>query len=113
MHEREYTPNVGERMPAMLEALRSPTDNDVSLFTNIGSQTITIPVGRNHPVPEQVELSVLAMDCLLRLSSSLKPLLLSRGSNQVEVNGLVTAHRQELNVGKAAMTYRMTWAQRR
>ncbi|KAG9101064.1 hypothetical protein FRC06_003407 [Ceratobasidium sp. 370] len=112
MHQRGYTPNVGESMPTLLEALRSPTDNDTPLFTNIGSQTITIPVGRNHPVPEQVELSVLAMDCLMRLSSSLKPLLQSCGLNQVEVNGLVTAHRRELHEGKAAMTYRMTWAQR-
>ncbi|KAG8743847.1 hypothetical protein FRC10_011314 [Ceratobasidium sp. 414] len=113
MLQRGYTPNVGESMPAMLEALRSTADNNTPLFTNVGSQIIDIPVGCNPPVPDQVELSVLAMDCLMRLSSSLKPLLLSRGSNQVEVNGLVTAHRQELNEGNATMTYRVTWAQRR
>ncbi|KAG9125875.1 hypothetical protein FRC07_005815 [Ceratobasidium sp. 392] len=118
MGERGYTPNVGETMPTMLATLPTSTEDDTPLFTNIGSETITIPVGRNHPVQEQRELSVLAMDSLIRLSSSLKPFMTSFGLQASEIDGLITAHRQELNrnelnAGCAQMTYRMTWAQRR
>ncbi|KAG8796083.1 hypothetical protein FRC12_005353 [Ceratobasidium sp. 428] len=112
MNERGYTPNVGEAMRDMLATLPSPVDN-TPLFHNIGSETINIPIGRNHPDSSQVELAALAFESRERLAESLTPFMLSCGLQGIEVNGLMTAHRHELNTERAQMTYRMTWAQRR
>jgi hypothetical protein len=110
MVERGYTPDVGSTMPQRLQHVVD--SHGTSLFTRINSHTVVIPVGENHPTQDQIEVAVLAPDCLDKLARSLRPFLLSTGDTMIEVDGLINAHRQELRTMSAQMVYRMTWAER-
>ncbi|KAF8602212.1 hypothetical protein BDV93DRAFT_524235 [Ceratobasidium sp. AG-I] len=111
MRDRGYTPDVGVHMPNLLhDAVGS---DGAPLFTNVGSDVIAFPVGRHNQVVEQREISTLAMEFLDRQAASLRPFLLSTGQAEIEVGGLVDAHRQELNQMNARTHYRIAWAERR
>lgn len=111
MRERGYTPDIGSLIPGLLQDISDP--QGVTLFTNVGSDVVTIPMNRNNPIVEQRELSTLAMECLDRLAISLRAFGLSTGQPQIEVDGIITGHRRELRRINAQMKYRITWAERR
>lgn len=111
MVERGYRPDVGTHMPNLLRDAVGPDGE--AYFTDIDSRTIPFPMGRHNPVMEQREISTLAMEALERQASALRPFLLSTGQVDVEVNGLLDAHRRELLEMSARMNYRITWAKRR
>ncbi|KAF8700596.1 Methyltransferase domain, partial [Rhizoctonia solani] len=112
MRERGYNPNIGVELEGML---RTISDSDGPLFTNIGSEVHKIPVGidADNPIPVVREISALSMDCMISLGDSLRPFLLSQGSAAIEIDGLLDTYKHQLRRNRAQVSYRCTWAERR
>ncbi|ELU38739.1 hypothetical protein AG1IA_07226 [Rhizoctonia solani AG-1 IA] len=112
MRERGYNPNIGVELEGML---RTISDSDGPLFTNIGSDVHKIPVGidADNPIAVVREISALSMDCMISLGDSLRPFLLSQGSAAIEIDGLLDTYKHQLRRNRAQVSYRCTWAERR
>ncbi|KAF8718556.1 Methyltransferase domain, partial [Rhizoctonia solani] len=112
MRERGYNPNIGVELEGML---RTISDSDGPLFTNIGSDVHKIPVGidADNPITVVREISALSMDCMISLGDSLRPFLLSQGSAAIEIDGLLDTYKHQLRRNRAQVSYRCTWAERR